>query len=317
MAKRKVVPLKRARIRTSVNLNDPQERGDRCFLLYFDILGFRETVASRPLDQLEALFEDVVIPTTKTSVRKEVHSLCFSDTVIFWVKENAFEGETQEARAFHAIESLVATADVVVPVFLANQVPVRGIITYGDFRAIDTSSDKHQAFFGQALVNAYLKERDDNWIGVRVDSLATNRTEPAALSTFERLGHLLTREGEGWNILLNPFVLIYNALADVSEMKVGPWRKKWFADDTFVVQLLGFNFINSTARHYASLCKYADKNAKKYFATAQLIQHVFGAENYDWLDGLATEVSNDLKGLGGEVTISTKNSGVARRLRGQ
>ena len=129
------------------------------FIAYFDILGYRERIKSKSLDEEYKIQEKFIKDTKEIIVDKpsggahfqEIH---FSDTHIFYTNESsedAFEMIIKSSLVFMSI------AAVRTPPYF----PLRGAVEYGDFLA----DDGNKIFIGDGLRKAYDLSEKQNWMG--------------------------------------------------------------------------------------------------------------------------------------------------------
>jgi hypothetical protein len=128
----------------------------------FDILGFRALLERHGtaglVGRVEALFDSI-----RKEMRWEARAVTFSDTVLLYSRplrlshiELHTEVDRREASNFLRFCAFLLADSVVAGL------PLRGAVAYGDCVCIPTRG----VFFGQPIVDAYLLESQQDWIGV-------------------------------------------------------------------------------------------------------------------------------------------------------
>jgi len=154
-----------------------------------DILGFRQMVKTRRLsslvDQLNLLFAAAEpkeascgLRLTDGRVRKRnltLGHLYFSDTIMLWTPPMDARDGDFNALAFSHICNTVGN---LIALALINSLPLRGGLAFGECY-IDPAK---QLAVGQPIVDAYLLEQNQEWLGAAISS--EQLCEP---STYEHL----------------------------------------------------------------------------------------------------------------------------------
>lgn len=128
----------------------------------FDILGFRALLEQHGtvglMGRMQTLFDSLRI-----HMRWEAHAVTFSDTVLLYSRplrpstiDIHTEAALREANGFLRWCAFLLAHSVDVGL------PLRGAVAYGDCVCIPTRG----VFFGQPIVDAYLLESRQDWIGV-------------------------------------------------------------------------------------------------------------------------------------------------------
>lgn len=125
------------------------------YILYADIMGFKDRVMRTPHEKLVKDFEDMISrlekwfsPSKKASTFKVSF---FSDSILV-VDENTKDGFNRISKA----------AAGLMQVALESGFAVKGVISKGDF----TYEEKPQLFLGRALVDAFLLEEQLHYYGI-------------------------------------------------------------------------------------------------------------------------------------------------------
>jgi len=158
------------------------------FLAYFDYLGYADFIdRNKPEQQIQvinrnhrdienALAKQKKVPSPyggfMADLREaKVNCTVFSDTVIFWVKDNSIE----------ALKELLEVSYIYNWSCIDFFFPVRGAIVFGEFEEykLDYTNDVGATYgvssiFGKGLVNAYRKAESQDWAGTIVDSSIVN-----------------------------------------------------------------------------------------------------------------------------------------------
>src|ERR1043165_2995712 len=134
------------------------------YLLYLDILGFKQIVQTQAAPDVYKIVDRVVGEFNKRGDNIQVfRTLYFSDTIIFYQEPVGWGS--------WAFADIYAIAGLAWSALAAHHIPCRGAIAFGDFHVELDSNRLHSIFFGKALIEAYEAEsHEDNrdWIGVTV-----------------------------------------------------------------------------------------------------------------------------------------------------
>jgi len=146
-----------------------------CFL---DVLGFRKMLSAKPLSEVVAKYDRII--TMQSSInrpfrenaevpslfpghsldRPYCHRYVFSDSIILIADDED---------ALSCLK-LIVHAWRFMQLSLAQRVPIRGAIVFGEMYMDQTKN----IYVGQALTCAYDLEKQQNWVGVAVDSSVEN-----------------------------------------------------------------------------------------------------------------------------------------------
>ena len=139
-------------------------------IAYFDILGFKEKVATLSIDDLADSYTKLIHNTEnyvydKSSSRFLHKEICkrfiFSDSLFIIAPDDTEEGFVE----------LFSYAWRMMQIAIAMDFPLRGAITYGDIYVEPSKG----IFIGEAIVNAAVWESKQDWIGAIVDESAVDR----------------------------------------------------------------------------------------------------------------------------------------------
>ena len=171
-----------------------QVTGNR-ILLFFDLLGFRDRVLSKPIEDIVASFHDVFFSIWSAMIGREASKslsiehlgsfiktysgfsardfkvvrstfekrtgftvLLMSDSVVLYSKP--LEPNTDELR--QTFSASVRLSRIVMLRLFERMLPARAAIAYGEFHA----DVENSIFCGRALVEAYEASENQDWIGV-------------------------------------------------------------------------------------------------------------------------------------------------------
>jgi hypothetical protein len=178
-------------------MNDAMDSGR--YLLYMDILGFSDLVASKGTDEVYCTIMSALDVFNRwEKINRLFRTLYFSDTFIFYQEPKGY-GEW-------AFLDVYAIGGMLLSALLAKGIAARGAITFGNFEVISDSKTNRQVYFGPALIEAYKAEQQENWIGITIQRSAWDPYENSSrgkITSFEREGVWLRRNNV---LLLNPFI---------------------------------------------------------------------------------------------------------------
>ena len=128
---------------------------NKMYVLYADIMGFKDRVMRTEHKDLEKDFEDLItdladwfVPNKKA---KKFKFSFFSDSILL-VDENTKEGFNRISKA----------AAGLMQVSLEHKFPLKGVISKGNF----TYNEEKQLSFGQAIFDAYLLQEQVYYYGI-------------------------------------------------------------------------------------------------------------------------------------------------------
>jgi len=166
------------------------------YLFYLDILGFKELIKEKSPDDLYNTIDKCLnIFYTWEGHNDLFSTLYFSDTIIFY--------QTSEELKTTAFLDIYAIAGLIYSSLLAEGIPVRGSITFGEFTVKQDSKGKNSIYFGSALIEAIDLEKKENWVGIIISNFAYSGIESYIIDAFIRENVFEKRE-DGC-LLLNPF----------------------------------------------------------------------------------------------------------------
>ncbi len=141
------------------------------YVAYLDVLGFKELVFKRKIEDLEIYFSTIhkVLDDVK-SAKQNIQSLLVSDSVIL-IAPNTKEDFKILIRAVQTIQTAL---------FFKN-IWIRGAVSFGEIH-FDT---KENLIVGKGLINAYLLEQLAKYPRVIIDPSVIPRIEPNRESFYQ------------------------------------------------------------------------------------------------------------------------------------
>ena len=263
-------------------MNKANENGR--YLLFMDIFGFSDLVANRGAAEVYQTVTTALDEFDRwENLNRDFRTIYFSDTFIFY----------QDSKGYGdwAFLDVYAIGGLVLSALLAKGIAARGAISFGDFEVMLDNANKRQVYFGAALIEAYLAEKKENWIGISI--------LPSAWKPFEEAtdGKVTAFEGEqAWLrkndiLLLNPFIKLrgwyeYDQIGEIDR----PYDE-WDVPD-FPNEIAAFRFIHDESQRYIDANDFAGRVASKYHATVAFLKSVLGDAKYQWackISGVTTE----------------------------
>lgn len=128
---------------------------NKMYVLYADIMGFKDRVMRTPHQDLEKEFDALITDLSdwfSPSQKAKTFKVSFFSDSILVVDANTRDG-------FNRISQAAAG---LMQVSLKHKFPLKGVISKGNF----TYNGKKQLFFGQAIVDAYLLQEQVYYYGI-------------------------------------------------------------------------------------------------------------------------------------------------------
>ena len=256
------------------------------FVLLLDILGFKQMVATTPLDVICSRVEQVLLNECESWATgqkgRDFDTIHFSDTVLIY---------TQRVGAYQEwYDDLIYIGARICTRMLADEIPVRGALSYGSF--LVKRSGRHQVFLGQALVDAHQKEEGGAFLGFKVTPAAWKPLHPAHTAGAGLKQMRRAIEQPDGCLLINPFTQFIGLdkrqlMFDIEhqfehpEQSDNPWLK---------TELQAFKFITQVAKKYAEATGPTNQIGVKYLNTVQFLRDVLGDDLYGLAEALAERV---------------------------
>jgi hypothetical protein len=245
------------------------------YLLLLDILGFSELVESKGTQEIYALVDNALgVFNRWEKLNGLFKTIYFSDTFVLYQEHGGYS-----SRVFLDVYALGA---MLLAALLADGIPARGAISFGEFEVNADSTRRHQIYFGKALVDAHKAEQSEKWVGITI--------LPAAWEPFEaeKPGLIAAFEGEKvWSkrsdgvLLLNPFIKLRTYYSDLLADGVCKPYCQWDAPE-FPNDILGLKFLRDKSEMYASQNDFTSPIAIKYHVTIRFLEQIMGKEFYSW-----------------------------------
>ncbi len=255
------------------------------YLLFLDILGFSELVENKNSDDVYDVINSALSSFSRwEELNKQFKTIYFSDTFLFYQEPKGY--------ADWAFLDVYGIGAMLLSAMLAKGIPARGSIVFGEFEVKNDSKDRHQLYFGKALIEAHKAEKKEQWIGITI--------QPSAWLPYEEInkGTIKAFESEGvWKIrddkvlLLNPFIKlrgwhIMDLIGEIDKPYMD-WDPPEFPND-----ILGFHFLLDTADTYAKSGNFSGRVAVKYHATIAFLKEVMGEEMFEWAKKISNKTIN-------------------------
>ncbi len=241
------------------------------YLLYLDILGFREMVRSDTAKVVYETIDNLLKVSQKTASRiRDFGVLYFSDTILFYQKPKGW--------GRWAFSDIYALSGLIWSTLASKGIPSRGAISFGDFNVQRDSSDSHNLFWGEALIQAYdVEQAEDNrnFIGITLSSEAWQAVEYAEEGHVRMLINENVFQGNNNEQLrLNPFWHLRHMYTDYLIKEVNSPYTKWYSPD-FSNELKALAFIMENKNKNRKI-------AQKYQFTSNFFREVINTEALQW-----------------------------------
>jgi hypothetical protein len=245
------------------------------YLLFLDILGFTDLVETKGIEQIYRKVNDVLAEFSRWErLNGDFRTIYFSDTFIFYQQPKGY-GDW-------AFLDIYAIGAMILSALLAKGIPARGTISFGQFEVQADETEKHQLYFGEALVEAYRAEMKENWIGITILESAWSLYDQSTkgnIDLFAKEAAWIKRKDNV--LLLNPFTSLFEGYImflcgefDRDDYATYSWQ---LAND---VQAL--KFLVQTARNFVKEGDFSGKVAMKYHSTVAFLKAVLGDARYQW-----------------------------------
>lgn len=245
------------------------------YVFFLDILGFTDLIKTKGVEEVyDTISKALAAFSYWEDLNRSFRTIYFSDTFIFYQESQGYGG--------WAFLDVYAIGGMVLSALLANGIPARGAISFGEFEVRNDESGKHQVYFGRALIDACQAEQRENWIGISILQsawLPYENEKPGNVAIFEREGVWIKRN-DGV-LLLNPFIKLSGWYLDDMLGEIKSPYLEWDAPE-FPNDILGFKFLRDSADKYAANGDFSSKIATKYYSTIAFLKQVLGVEIYEW-----------------------------------
>ncbi|MFH2045988.1 MAG: hypothetical protein ABIK92_12670 [Pseudomonadota bacterium] len=245
------------------------------YLLFLDLLGFSKLVENKSPQEVYDVIDSALRSFSRwEELNRQFKTIYFSDTFLFYQDPKGY-GDW-------AFLDIYAIGAMLLSALLAKGITARGSITFGEFEVKADSSNKHQLYFGKALIEAYEAERREQWIGITI--------QPSAWKIYERKYNdtIKVLESEHtWKIredevlLLNPFRRLCSWYEDDLIGEISRPYMEWDMPE-FPNDIRGFRFLVDSAATFAKRGDFSGHEAVKYHATIAFLKEVMGVEIFEW-----------------------------------
>ena len=221
---------------------------------YIDILGFKEMVKNgkdnRVRDKLKRF-----VGNNSTSINTDFETINFSDTIIFYAKQVGFDQQL--------FDEMTHITQMFVIEMLEYEIPLLGVITYGELNIEVEEKSKIKMFWGQGFIDAYDAEKTENIIGLFI--------LPQALKEYKSISVLEDCYPEKYYVKYDDRVLInlFPCIAKVGEA----FTLRDFIDDDdpqILEEIKAYFFLKE------SVNKFTGKIRDKYKNTLRLADKFLG-----------------------------------------
>ncbi|MCK4829946.1 hypothetical protein KA005_80230 [bacterium] len=245
------------------------------YLLFLDILGFSKFVENKSPQEVYDVIDSALRSFSRwEELNQQFKTIYFSDTFLFY----------QEPKGYGdwAFLDVYAIGGMLLSALLAKEIPARGSITFGEFEIKADSTNKHQLYFGKALIEAYETEKREQWIGITIQPSAWEIYEKKNIGTIKALeGEHVWKIREDGVLLLNPFIKLRGWYVDDLIGEIDCPYMEWDVPE-FPNDILGFRFLVDKAAAYAKRGDFSGHEAVKYHATVAFLKEVMGEEIFEW-----------------------------------
>jgi hypothetical protein len=245
------------------------------YILYLDILGFSDLVESGESEKVYEMINKTLISCERwEKLNQSFSTIYFSDTIIFY----------QDCTGYYdwVFLDVYAIGALILSELLANNIPARGAIGFGEFVVRDDESGKHQVYFGRAFIDVYRAEKKENWIGILILKSAWLPYEvrnPGIVKNFERERVWIKRNDDV--LLLNPFRNLYDwYIYDIIGEIYCPYMELDVPD--FPNSIRGFMFLYNKVDEYKANGDFSSKVAMKYHSTITFLNQILGEDICEW-----------------------------------
>ena len=151
----------------------------KTYFAFLDILGFKNIVRTNSPEELKNIvsdfFEDFSQAIDKSRTMsdgakinlQELNFRLYSDSILIWAENTRFP----------VFNNLIHALIELFKIGFKKRLPLRGVLTYGDIIIREPDSNlgnffSNEAIYGEALVEAYTKEQEQNWSGCLITEQA-------------------------------------------------------------------------------------------------------------------------------------------------
>lgn len=260
------------------------------YLLYLDILGFKEIVNERSAKEVYAIVDCVLQECLRREDRiGDFRTLYFSDTIIFYQKPIGWGS--------WAFSDVCAIGGMIWSALAAAEIPSRGAIAFGDFTVEADSAARHEIFFGKALVDAHETEGSSahrDWIGLTICQSALAAVEYMESGLVECLASEGRWQRVGDMLRLNPFMKLAGWYREYLLGEVTGPLARWDAPE-FPNDVKALDFIRRQCRNEIL----PTTVAQKYHSTLSILVEMLGEDCAAWAEQILPEIAGARPSDGG------------------
>lgn len=147
------------------------------FLLYIDILGFKELVAEKPR-KIEMLYH--IIDSLNVHAHQAFKTIVFSDTILVYNSANPTSDDDRNYFVMYACEFVQDLQHRLV----GQDIYFRAVLVLGEFDHYHLKNI--ECFYGPALIKAYIREKDIPAIGLFIDDASNSHNDIFPTTRFDR-----------------------------------------------------------------------------------------------------------------------------------
>ncbi|MCK4654521.1 MAG: hypothetical protein KAU01_08745 [Candidatus Cloacimonetes bacterium] len=223
-----------------------RQNDNKGFFLYIDILGFSKFVEEND--------PQIILYTIKSALNyvkywskanRCFEVIYFSDSFIFYQSKPNYIDT--------AFMDIVGIAQYIFIFLLSNEIPVRGVISFGEFYVDISEKHNQKIYFGKALVEAHKAEKRENWIGITLEKSAYEQIPVNTISSFIE-GSLIYSNKD--HLLLNPFSHIISA----------NWHEPEICEE-LINEIKCLKFVYKKVVEFKNKGDFTSRIASKYFNT--------------------------------------------------
>jgi len=235
------------------------------YLFYLDILGFKNLIKEKSSEDIFNTIDKCLnIFYTWEEFNELFSTLYFSDTIIFY--------QTSEEYKQTSFLDIYGIAGLIYSKLLAEGIPVRGAITYGDFTIKQDSKGRNNIYFGQAFIEAFELEKKEDWVGIIISPLAYSNIDSKMIDAF--INENVFEKREDGCLLLNPFCQIRAFCFVGDEYKEG--------GEVFLDELKAVKYLLSKENEFS--LKAPCKEFSKYANTVAFLKRIMKDGIFEWTE---------------------------------
>lgn len=192
----------------------PWRRMCNRFVVFLDIMGFKDMVTRKSHDEIYKLLDGFSIMSDeikdKPFLKKDIYISTFSDSIVIFSKD----GNVKTLFNFlFVVNKIFADA-------ISREIPLKGSVAYGEISVNKSKS----IFFGQPIIDAYLLQEEVYYYGVvchnSIDNYLSDQNDSELKKIFIEDNSILSlvkaslKGGEITHLCLNWFDYIPNVQSD-------------------------------------------------------------------------------------------------------